>query len=342
MIAILRMVFTRGYWRNMAQWDTWRLGWVHLRRCHKDPRSRKYLRRLLLMICAPLLAPLCVLLIFTPGGFIGTLVWMGNYHRKKAQERERLAKLPPKRDPPPPVTPALRRELADLALLHALLADRAGSEDFLRTKVLPEGVEVITRRVQLDALRDRGLYDRLGDVERDLLIQTDGHWTESTSSDIAFALEPLRLLRWALRVDHYLPSVGDCLVLNFKQSHEIATDPDVLYRGDAFIPIDTLDTAFRDAQGFLNRCFAETVHRGLLSAENEEQAAWCRKIIADYSQNEQKDLTLGPTIVSKADDHLVLRARLLAARRSAVMTYVAKRMYGDIPAPESVHAFFLR
>jgi len=326
----------------MAQWDTWRLGWIALSRAHKDKRSRKYLRRLLLMICAPLLAPLSVLLLFTPGGIVGAWGGLLVRRRKKRKETERLAKLPPKREPPPPLSAALRREFAEVALLHAVFADRAGSEAFLVTKILPEGIEVITRRVQLDALRGLGLYERLGSVERNLLILPDGHWTTQMISDLELCLEPVRLLRWALRVDHYLPNTGECLAMDYKLSNSVVKQPDILFRGEEFIGIDAINNAFRSAESYINRCFAEGVVRGIFAAKDEEQAAWSRKIVEDFGQREDKDLLLGTCIVSKADDFTISRARMLASRRSIVLRWIAQRMYGDIPPNEELQAFFLR
>jgi hypothetical protein len=342
MIAILKMVLTRGYWRNMFQWDTWRLGWIALRRAHKDKRSRKYLRRLLLMILAPFLAPLCVLLLFTPGGAIGSLIYLFRTNRRKAKEALALAQNPPARPPPPPVSPALRKEVADLALIHAVLADRAGSENFLQTKVLPEGVEVITRRLQLDILRERGLYDRLGSIERDLMLLPDGHWTNENIDCLALALEPLRILRWVLRTDHYLPSVGDCLILNYKLAQQTANDPASVYEGEDFISIDTLNQAFREADYVMNRCFAEAVIRGLVELDDDEERERCQKVVDEHRNHEDKDPTLNGIIVSKSEDHMVVRARIFAARRRAVLIWIAKRMYDDIQPSENLEVFFLR
>jgi len=342
MLSILKMLCTRGYWRNMFQWDTWRLGWIALRRAHKDKRSRKYLRRLMLMLLAPLLAPLCVLLLFTPGGAIGSLIYLFRVNRRKAQEALLLKQNPPNRPPPSPPSEALRKEVADLALLHAVLADRAGSENFLRTKTLPEGIEIITRRLQLDILRERGLYERLGSIERDLMLLPDGHWSEEDIERLALALEPLRVLRWVLRTDHFLPSVGDCLVLNYKLAHQIANDPASVYEGEDFISIDPLNQAFREAEHIMNRCFAEAVIRDLMQPDDDQQRDWCQKVVDEYRDSEHKDPTLNGVIVSRAEDYMVLRARMFAARRRAVLIWIAKRMYGDLRPPEDLEVFFLR
>jgi hypothetical protein len=294
------------------------------------------------MILAPFLAPLCVLLLFTPGGAIGSLIYLFRTNRRKAKEALALAQNPPARPPPPPVSPALRKEVADLALIHAVLADRAGSENFLQTKVLPEGVEVITRRLQLDILRERGLYDRLGSIERDLMLLPGGHWTNENIDCLALTLEPLRILRWVLRTDHYLPSVGDCLILNYKLAHQTANDPASVYEGEDFISIDTLNQAFREADYVMNRCFAEAVIRGLVELDDDEEREWCQKVVDEHRNHEDKDPTLNGIIVSKSEDYMVVRARMFAARRRAVLIWIAKRMYDDIQPSENLEVFFLR
>ena len=131
--------------------------------------------------------------------------------------------------PPPEPTPELRRELAELVLLHAVLVDRAGSENFLRTKVLPEGFEVVTRQRHMEILREHNLYDRLGDAERDLMLLPDGHWPPDMIDHVAMLLEPLRLLRWVLRVDGFLATVGGTMSADFRLAGSIVKEPAVLF-----------------------------------------------------------------------------------------------------------------
>jgi len=335
------MVLSRGYWRNMAQWDTWRLGWVALRRCHKDKRARKYIRRLLLMLSAPLLAPLLLLLLAYPPALIGFVIGAVRHERlRKKQEEEARAKF---REPdPPPVTSALKTEIAELALLHALLANRAGSETFLRTKILPEGMEVITRREQIKLLREHGMYDRLDTVERDLLWIADGHWSQESIDDVALTLEPLRLLRWVLRIDHYLPHIGESLALDYKVANDTIADPGKLFYGEEFVGIQPLNNAFQASESIINRCFAEGVVRGMFTAKDEEQASRCRDIVAKMGKKEDEDIILGAKIVSEATDYDVFRARMLASRRSIVLRWVACRMYGTEPPNDTLRAFFMK
>lgn len=355
MYSLFRLLFTKGYWRNLVSGEFWRRLGPALRRAHKDRRARKQLRTSLVLLIAPLL---CLIYLFW---FAGVILGLGapgvgcvvfflactvtaeiiRRRRQKAKKRARQAANPDRRPPPPPPSPELRRQFADLALLHAVLADRAGSEQFLQTKVLPEGVEIITRRVQLDLLRDRGLYDRLDPTVRDLLLRADGHWTPADCNTGALALEPLRILRWCLRVDHYLPSIGETLLLDYKLASETVKDPDALSRNTSFIAYDTLNIGFRAASEFMHRCYAEAVHRNLMQPSNEEDAERCSRIFEQFSHDEHKDLVLGTTIVSRATDFDVLHARLLAARRYHLLSWVAHLQYGDFPAPEALRILFL-
>jgi len=355
MYSLVKLLFTRGYWRNLVSGEFWRRITQALPRAHKDRRARKQLRGALVLLIAPLF--LLVYLFWFAGVILGAgvvgiacvvfflaaaiLTEIVRRRRRLAKERLKLAANPDRRPPPPPPSPELRRELADLALLHAVFADRAGSELFLHTKVLPEGMEIITRRVQLDLLRDRGLYDRLHPDVRNLLLRADGHWTPADCSDGSLALEPLRILRWCLRVDHYLPTVGETLRLDYKLSSETVKDPDSLVRGSDFISYDTLNIAFRSTSGFMHSCFAEAVVRGLMKPATEEEATNSQRIVDEYRGNEHKDLVLGDTIVSKANDGDILHARLLAARRYHLLSWVAHLQYGDFKAPENLRILFL-
>jgi hypothetical protein len=355
MYSLFRLLFTKGYWRNLASGEFWRRIGPALRRAHKDRRARKQLRTSLVLLIAPLFCLVYLL------WFVGVIVGAGPFgltcvivflacviageiiRRRKREAKKRTGQgADPERRPPPPLPSSeLRREFADLTLLHAVFADRAGSEQFLHTKILPEGIEIVTRRVQLDLLRDRGLYDRLDPIVLGLLLRADGHWTPSDCNTGALALEPLRVLRWCLRLDHYLPTVGESLRLSYDLASATVKDPGALFRGTDFISYGTLNIAFRAAANFMHRCYAEAVHRKLMQPSNDVDAARCRRIFEKFRHDEHKDLVLGSAIVSKATDSDVLHARLLAARRYHLLSWVAHLQYGDFPPPEALNILFL-
>ncbi|SEG18937.1 hypothetical protein SAMN05421819_2122 [Bryocella elongata] len=354
MYSLFRLLFSAGYWRTLFSSDFWVRTARSVRRVHKDRRARKQLRSALIFLIAPVL---CIVyafwllaMVFGAGVFgigivalvavIVTIVEVNRRRKASEKKRAELAANPELRPPPPPPSPELRRTFAELALLHAVYADRSGSEQFLHTKILPEGIEIITRRVQLDLLRDRGLYNRIEDSVRNLLLRADGHWTAADCHEGSLALEPLRVLRWCLRLDHYLPSIGEAPRLDYKLSSQTVKDPDSLFRGSDFVSYDTLNIAFRAAANFMHRCFAEAVVRGLMQPADEEDAARARRIVDDHSGNEHKDLVLGDTIVSKATDGDILHARLLAARRYHLLSWIARVQYGDFEVPDVLRIFF--
>jgi hypothetical protein len=143
---------------------------------HKDKRAWKQFSRTLYLLLVPLAIPVAigyVLLAIGGGmaagivllwGFIGLMMGLKRmgFGKSSAKKRpdavfsldlvERAHFMP---------SAALRREIAELCLLHAVIADRSGSERFLQLKVVPEGFEVITRRRHLDLLREYGIYDRV-------------------------------------------------------------------------------------------------------------------------------------------------------------------------------------
>jgi hypothetical protein len=342
MWSILRLVFSANYWRMMARWETWRVGLVALRRLHKDKRAWKHVRHLLFLISAPFLAPLCALLILTPGGLIGTFIAMGRSPERRRKAASEAALKAASGLPPPPPTAELRREMAELALLHAVLADRAGSESFVRNKVLPEGIEVITRRRHLQILRDHGLYERLGDAERDLLLLPDGHWEQAMIDHVAMALEPLRLLRWVLRVDFFLPPVGATMAADYRLAGSIVKEPELLFRGDKFIGIDDLRIGITAANQWFYRCYAEGLRRELYSSVNEQEAAAAKEYAGKLSGKEGDDMLIGATIVSATKDADVRLATTLGLRRWQILGWVRQRMYGEVEARGRLEAFYLR
>lgn len=273
-----------------------------------------------------------MLLVFTPGGAVGLAI--GSYRasraRKKQQEEDarRLAENPPPA-PPPPVSPELRKEFAEMALVCAVLVDRAGSENFLKTKVLPEGMEVVTRQRHMEILREYGLYERLGAKELDLMLLPDGHWEAGMLDHVSMQLEPLRLLRWVLQVDGFLPTVGATMQADYRLAGTVVKQPQILFEGTKAVSIEGLRIAINAADQYFFRCWAEGLRRGLYTGEGDDDADRARTYAERMHGKEGDDLLLGTTIVSKAEDADVRLGATLGLRRLRVLGWVKSRMYGE-------------
>jgi hypothetical protein len=351
MFGLFRLLFSANYWRTLFHGETWRRSGVALRRAHKDKRARKQLGQTALLLAIPLVFLLYISwmignVVILAAVLIGSVI--GFLRTPKAGEKDGPLTLSlqtyddPKPVPPPEPGPELRREFAELALLHAVLADRAASENFLRTKVLPEGLTVVTRQRHMEILREYNLYDRLGDSERDLMLLPDGHWPPEMIDHVAMMLEPLRLLRWVLRVDGFLATVGATMTADFRLSGSLVKDPAQLFREGKLIDIDALSIGFTAADHYFYRCWAEGVYRKLFTSDTDAEIARAMEYAGRLQGNEGEDMLLGTVIVSKANDADVRLGATLALRRAKVLEWVRKRMYGEVEASEHLEAFYLR
>jgi len=355
MFGLFRLLFSTNYWRTLFHGETWRRSGVAFRRAHKDKRARKQLVQLAILLATPFLCVAYVgWLIGNVAGVVGVLIalvilgLLSIYRNRKPVEEDGPLTLSlqtyeeAKPAPPPEPTPELRREFAELALLHAVLVDRAGSENFLRTKVLPQGFEVVTRQRHMEILREHNLYDRLGDAERDLMLLPDGHWPPDVIDHVAMLLEPLRLLRWVLRVDGFLATVGATMSADFRLAGSIVKEPAVLFRAEKLVEIESLRIGFTAADHYFYRCWAEGVYRKLFTSDTPEEVARATEYAGRLHGNEGEDLLLGTVIVSKAGDADVRLGATLALRRAKILDWVRKRMYGEMEAGERLEAFYLR
>ncbi|AEU34408.1 hypothetical protein [Granulicella mallensis] len=341
MRSLFLRLFSNNYWRRLFHRETWRSGRVALRRAHKDRRARKELRQFVLLLL-PLFFFVAYLGFLGAGGagvsvVVIAAVLMGlllSY----------LTRTPEKKNNPQPLPsgPELRREFAELALLHAVLTERAGHEVFLQTKELPEGIEVTARHRHLQTLREHGLYNRLGDTERDLLLLPDGHWTIEQINTVWLSLEPLRLLRWVLRVDDFLPTVGDTMTADYRIAGETVKEPETVFRNDKLIGVDDLNMAISVAEQCFYRFWAEGVHRGLYAAETVEKAQEAKEYVRQLAGKESSDLLVGTKIVSLCSDSEVQLATNLALRRTQVLQWVSQRMSGEFGSSERMEGFYLR
>jgi len=302
--------------------DTWREAWLSLRRAHKDRRARKHLRQLAWLVLVPVICIAYIawivgqrLLMVVPilAVIFGWRAW--SHRRKEAS----LSLLPPPKPVYRELTPdekaAFRRYFADVALIYAVMLDRAGSETYLRSKVLPEGVEVTTRRVHLDLLKSRGIWDKMAQEDREALIVPDGEWNPGWIEYLLMGFEPLRLMRWILRLDFHLPVVGRQLRFDYKLANEIVRAPAKPYEGKDLVSPSMMDTARQAAENYYNRCVAERIYRGDVEAANEESSRIADRVATRYRNKQHEDLVLGVKLVSETSSEDLNWATMVSRRR---------------------------
>ena len=336
--------------RIFAQKSVWREIWLSMKRVHKDRRARRRLGSLslwiglLLLLVVGAIAYLFFLIgtgaIFFAPFVIPVLWWI---RRSTKKEFEPMSIAPQARDlgaGEEADRPALHAYFADMALLYAVLVDRAGSERFLKEKALPPGAEVTSRRVHVEALRSAGVWDRMIPEDREDIIMPDGAWDWERINRYAMGIEPLRLLRWVLRIDFRLPTIGQQLWGDFGIAHEIVVDPERLRRGRELIDAETVGVSRDDARTTLLRCVAEAISRGYQVAQDESTAAWAKQVSADLSGNQNEDFLLGDKLVSEATPEQLAWATALANIRTDFLSRVMDLLEGRCSPENQIASIF--
>lgn len=150
--------------------------------------------------------------------------------------------------------------------------------------------------------------------DREVVMMADGAWTRGSS--YATGIEPLRLLRWILRIDSRLPTVGQQLWGDFGIAHEIVVEPRCLRRGRERIESDSVRVSRDDAQTTLMRCVAEAISRGYQPAQDEATAIWANVFPWNLSGNQDEDFLLGEKLVSEPSREQLEWATTLAGMRT--------------------------
>ena len=220
-----------------------------------------------------------------------------------------------------------------------MLLDRAGSETYLKRKEVPEGLEVASRRVHLALLQEHGLWDRMQPPDRLAMMMADGHWEWKQINEATHALEPLRLLRWILRIDFYLPEIGKQLHSDFGIAHELVTTPGKLCDGTGLIDWPAMVLGRDVARQYYYRCMAEAIHRRRIEPANEEASAWAQGVSESLRGQQHTDLVLGTELVSEAGDDLLVRATVLSEQRMNFLGW-AMKIYETGELPESMLGVF--
>jgi len=339
MYSLFRLLFRSNYWRMVLRKATWVEALQSLRRAHKDKRARRHLGRLFLLLLTP---ALCIgylawlvgsgAWLFIP--FVIPVIWWMNRGAKRDAEPLHVAPTPELelRELSEEDRLALRLYFAELAVLHAVMVDRAGSERFQKEKQLPEGVEVTSRRVHLDLLKRIGIWEKMAAEDREALMMPDGHWEWAMINRVALAMEPLRLFRWILRIDFYLPVVGQQLSGDFAIAHELVLEPRKALDGVKMADMEMMRVGRDAADQFFQRCLAETISRGYYDPGDAEVVKRAGEISAAMAGQQHRDFVLGSRLVSEAGKEELLWATSLAQRRRNILAWAMSLLEAGQPA----------
>lgn len=345
MYSWFALLFKASYCRMLFRADTWRGAWLNLRRAHKDRRARKQLANLAILCLVPFLclvylgwvlrgSPLIVIPILVP-----IFVWQRLRSKRRREEANLLRRQNEShRELSREETQLFRQYFADMALIYAVMLDRAGSERYLREKVLPEGIEITTRRVHLELLKSRGLWDKMAQRDREAIMMPDGGWNAEWIEYLVMGFEPLRLLRWLLRVDYYLPVIGRQMRFDYKTANEIVRDAQKLFGGKEIVSASMIETGKKAAEQFYNRCIAEQIYRGYVEAKDEHSSQVAERIASQYADKQHEDLVLGVKLVSEVSKEGLEWATMLSRRRLGFLHWTLISMDRGMP-PEPPYKF---
>jgi hypothetical protein len=338
MYSLFRLLFKSAYWRTILRKATYVEAGRSLLRAHKDKRARTHLLRLGLLLITPALCIGYLAWIWGLGAWfilpiVIPIAWWFNRDAKQAGETLHIAPTPPplRRTLTEEESKALRASFAAMTLLIATMVDRAGSEKYLKEKELPPGIEPTTRRTHLEVLKKYELWEKMDRADREAMMMPDGHWEWPLINRVTMAMEPLRLLRWILRIDFHLPLIGQQLRGDFNLAHELVLAPEKLFEGKNLATEEMMETGRDAADHFFQRCLAETIHRGYYNPNDEGMTERARRIAQSLAGQQDKDFVLGTKLVSEASKDEVLWATNLSQRRRDFLHWIIRRMRAAKP-----------
>jgi hypothetical protein len=347
MYSLFLLLFKKTYWQMLFSPGTWSSAGHSLRRAHKDRRALKQLGRLALLCLIPFL---CIgylaWLSSADALFLIPVIVLAGWFFRRNSAKDNQASLSIVQKPPPvhrEISPeegrALRDYFCNLALIYAVLLDRAGSEAFLKHKVLPEGVEVVSRRIHLHLLKSHDLWDRIEQADREAMMMPDGAWEWWQINVVSARYEALRLLRWILRIDFYLPAIGQQLSFNSKLANELVRAPEKLLQGRELATQTMIESARDVASDYLIRCFAEEVNRSYTVPEKEGAKEWAHELASRLGGKQSADLVLDGKLVSESDEQTLRRATQLSRMRRDYLEWVIS-VFDNPALPELEVSFF--
>ena len=334
MIQLFQLLFSRAYWRRLSLKAFWQQAWLCLRRAHKDRRARKFLGALLFLLLVPFACLIYLVWLIRSGAvFLIVFALPAVWWIRRSQKRDEPAHITPQPEPAPVIDtegdPRICTYLGEMAVLYAVMLDRAGSEQFLRNKELPPNVEVVSRRTHIDLLRRTGIWEKIASIDRESLMLPDRHWDEDQIQRVVPATEPLRLLRWILRVDFFLPVIGRQNSVDYKSAHEIVANPADLLGAKKLVGRHDLNTARQAAEHYFLRCVAESISRGYHQANNEVARTWAQQAAGSLAGKQNEDLLIGNKLVSEVGAQELLWTLHQARRRFHFLSWIKSLMDGS-------------
>jgi hypothetical protein len=337
MLRLYQLLSSARYWRSFSLRSVWHEAGLSIRRSHKDPRARKFLLAFLFLLLLPLFCiAYFVLLVKTGAIFMLPFVIPFFWWIRRGHKRDEMLEIAPRpaslSTPVDDDNPEVRFYLGQMTVLYATMLDRAGSESFLRNQELPDNVEVISRRTHIDLLRRSEVWDKMAIADREAMMIADGQWTPELIANTSVGLEPLRLLRWVLRIDYFLPTIGRTPNPSYGDAHEIVADPKKAIDAKKTIDLESLATAHRAAEEYFYRCAAESISRGYHESYHELIKAWAQDISGSLAGKQGEDLLLGPRLVSEANPKELSQALALAQTRMMFLAWIETLLTGsDLP-----------
>jgi hypothetical protein len=329
------------FWLSSQGWKTL---WVALRRSPRDPQARKNVFRLLLSL---LFFPTYITfyafflhgayrdqgkdILFFGAGCVLFVILLTIVIAFFQDREQRIAD----RDDPIIATTTKLVIYRETCLL-AILLERLGSEIGME-KELPEGIEIITRRVLLDRLDELKLRDDLEPALREVLLIPDGHWPQKLKDSAFGTWECFYTLRWVL-------GLGELRAL----SDEPAYKTDNLRAACTVKQPEKLKVLpawdirpFRDAADlFLTRCWMELKARDAIHGTTEEdvlQAVNFRQSVEaeDYTA----DFLVGSRTVTELPLPLLWLVTMRAYHRTNMLALLVDVIGGE-KSPSEIRTYF--
>ena len=342
--------FRRSNYRAFIDKSLWLTAWRSVKRVHKDKRARKHLLLVsaAILLLALVLAGCFVYLLFV----IGTGAWLFLpfaipvtwWIRRGAKKEFAPMNITPR---PEPLTPTVSNDrsklisyFSKLAILYAVLVDRAGSESYIKQKDLPEGTEVVTRRTHLELLKSAGIWENLAPQDREAIMMGDGDWDWSRINEETAGLEAIRVLRWILRIDFCLPLVALQVSTDFSIAHNLVVDARAILSANDLVEVSAIPPAREQAHIVLLRCLAESINRGYIIPDNPQMIAWAKGVSASLEGNQNEDFLIGDQLVSETSESQLSWALNVAKTRHEFLSFVESLMSGDLGVPDNFGSIF--
>jgi hypothetical protein len=324
---------------ELFQPQTWAILHISVLRFHKDARARKLIGSLALWVLGIAIAILAIggaiaTAAFAPQAFpilFGSLGLGLGFVVRHFRAQERRQKLFDKAALE--VSLEKRRQISRTTYWLAIMLRRCHSE-YALLKEIPPHIQIITRRVVLDQLKEKGLWEEMPLPVRDLLLKPDGHWTPAERDMVADKFELLTTLRWITRLDASLRVLPLPPIYRFGQIAEMVKEPSWMDQDLPLAPVQ-MDARMKIDARYLERCAAEGIARGLFPRDEET-----RTRAVEYKRNIEKnaqslDALHGPITVGELRDQ-----DLQSVHRRAFLRWHMLRAVLAIAQPDGSAAQF--